>query len=66
MPMLVKWPGVTEPGSVNEGYVIIEDVYPTFLELAGFDKGVKNSIDGKSSVSMLNGSEKTNSNRALL
>jgi len=66
VPILVKWPGVTELGSVNEGYVIIEDVYPTFLELAGFDKSAKNSIDGKSFVSMLNGSEKTNSNRALL
>src|SRR3546814_7981522 len=28
-PMLVKWPGVTRPGSVTDHYLIIEDFFPT-------------------------------------
>ncbi len=35
VPMLVRWPGVVEPGSVNRDYLIIEDYFPTILEIAG-------------------------------
>ncbi|MEP6956919.1 MAG: sulfatase, partial [Chthoniobacterales bacterium] len=33
-PLLVKWPGVTKPGSVSAAPVISTDLYPTFLEMA--------------------------------
>ncbi|MEG0889726.1 MAG: sulfatase-like hydrolase/transferase, partial [Bacteroides sp.] len=33
-PMIVRWPGVVEPGTKCDRYVIIEDFYPTILEMA--------------------------------
>jgi len=35
VPLIVKWPGVTAAGSVMENYVMIEDIFPTLLEMAG-------------------------------
>ena len=34
-PLIVRWPGITKPGSVCATPVINVDFYPTFLELAG-------------------------------
>lgn len=53
-PMIVKWPNVTKPGSVANQYVIIEDFFPSILEMAQ----VKNyktiqKIDGRSFVPIL-------------
>ena len=55
-PMLVKWPEKVEPGSVTQFQVIIEDFYPTILEMAGIDslKTVQ-KVDGQSFVSALIG-----------
>ena len=53
-PMLLKWPGVTPANSVNSNYLIIEDFYPTILEMAGVkDYEPVQHIDGISLVSML-------------
>ncbi len=53
-PMLVKWPGVVQPASVNPEYLIIEDFYPTILEMAGIrDYETLQEIDGISFVGML-------------
>ena len=50
-PMLVKWTGVTPPNSVNDEYLIIEDFYPTILEMAGITSyQTPQVIDGKSFV----------------
>lgn len=35
VPLLVRWPGVIQPGSVAETPVISADFYPTLLEAAG-------------------------------
>ena len=35
VPLVVRWPGRFEPGSVEEGQVRLQDVYPTLLEAAG-------------------------------
>jgi arylsulfatase A-like enzyme len=53
-PMIVKWPGIVKPATVNNQPIIIEDYFPTILELAG----VKNyktiqQVDGKSFVGLL-------------
>ena len=53
-PLIVAWPGVVQEGSVQTSRVMIEDFYPTILELAG----VKNyktvqHVDGKSFVPLL-------------
>lgn len=53
-PLLVKWPGVTVPGSVNSQYVIIEDFFPTLLEMAGVEKyKTVQQVDGQSIVPYL-------------
>ncbi|GGW28207.1 sulfatase [Arenibacter certesii] len=53
-PMLVKWPGRTVPNSVTDNQVIIEDFYPTILEMAGL-KNYKTvqAVDGVSFVPTL-------------
>ncbi len=66
-PMIVKWPGVTTPGSIEKQYVIIEDFFPTILEMAGI-KSYKTvqQRDGISMVSYLKGKGEKNNNRALI
>ncbi|RKN80357.1 DUF4976 domain-containing protein [Ulvibacterium marinum] len=55
-PMLVKWPGKTEPGSITDYQVIIEDFYPTILEMAEVDSlQTVQKIDGESFVEVLSG-----------
>jgi arylsulfatase A-like enzyme len=52
--MIVKWPGVTIPGSKNDNYLIIEDFYPSILEMAGVeDKTTVQKVDGKSFTGLL-------------
>lgn len=34
-PMIVSWPGVVAPNSKCNDYLLIEDFYPTILEMAG-------------------------------
>ncbi len=48
-PMIVKWPGVTHPETVTAVPVIIEDFFPTILEMAGIKrfKAIQ-PIDGES------------------
>ena len=53
-PMLVKWPKTIKPNSVCNNYLIIEDFFPTILEMVD----VKNTstiqtIDGQSFMSFL-------------
>jgi arylsulfatase A-like enzyme len=52
-PMVVKWPGVTKPGAAWDDYLIIEDFFPTILEMAG-TKPAK-PVDGVSFVPMIKG-----------
>ncbi|MCK0132984.1 sulfatase [Arenibacter sp. S6351L] len=64
-PMLVKWPGKIKPNSVTDQQVIIEDFYPSILEMAG----VKNyttvqQVDGISFVPVVSGNTAT-ANRPL-
>ena len=53
MPLIVKWPGVTKPGSVNEDLVQNLDYAETFLEIAKTD--IPNDMQGKSLVPLLEG-----------
>ena len=55
-PMLVKWPDVIKPETVSRHQVIIEDFYPTILEMAGIDSlSTVQIVDGESFVSVLKG-----------
>jgi arylsulfatase A-like enzyme len=69
-PMIVRWPGVTKAASVCDTPVMIEDFFPTILQIAGIappphwdspGRGVEDKpmnlqgIDGVSFVSLLRG-----------
>lgn len=52
-PLLVRWPGVTQPGSVSPALVSILDFPPTFLEAAGVP--VPGDLHGRSLAGVLAG-----------
>ena len=53
MPLIVKWPGVTKPGSVDDHLVQNLDYAETFLEMAGAK--IPDDMQGKSLVPILKG-----------
>jgi arylsulfatase A-like enzyme len=53
MPLVVRWPGVTEPGSVNEQMVQNLDYAQTFLEITGVE--APSNMQGSSLVPLLRG-----------
>ncbi len=53
MPLLVRWPGVTRPGSKNTDLVQNLDFAPTFLEMAG--ARVPEAMQGRSLVTLMRG-----------
>jgi arylsulfatase A-like enzyme len=67
-PMIVKWPGVTRPGSVCREPVIIEDYFPTILEMAGVEWRGKTvqTVDGLSFAPLLRGTGKSPADRAFI
>jgi arylsulfatase A-like enzyme len=65
-PMIVKWPGKVQPKSVCDNYLIIEDFFPSILEIAGIrNYKTVQKVDGKSFVSMLMQKGTTAKNRDL-
>jgi len=55
-PMIVYQPGITEPGSVCDDLIIIEDFFPSVLELAGISQQkTPQHIDGISFTPLLKG-----------
>ena len=68
VPMIVKWPGVTAPGSTCRSPVIIEDFFPTILEMAGISwrKKVIQKVDGCSLVPYLQNIDAPALDRALV
>ena len=57
VPFLIRWPGVTVPGSVCEVPVSGQDLYPTVVEIAGIKPSGDRMIDGESLVPLLRGGE---------
>ncbi len=55
VPMLIRWPGLTRPGAVCREAVIVEDLFPTILEIAGIKgfRQVGGGVDGVSLVPLL-------------
>jgi N-sulfoglucosamine sulfohydrolase len=55
-PLLVRWPGVTKPGSVDKVHFVSEvDFFPTFLEACGLPP--IRELNGRSLVSLLKGEQ---------
>ncbi len=66
VPMIVKWPGTTAPGSRCDDYLIIEDFFPTILDIAQVkSRDTKQPVDGISFIPMLKGIETNYHDRAL-
>ncbi len=54
MPLLIRWPGVAKPGSVNEKHIVSNlDFAETFLDAAGVT--VPGDMQGRSLVPLLKG-----------
>ena len=54
VPMLAYWPGKTAPASENSTPLIIEDFFPSILEMADVDSAeLPQTLDGMSFVSLL-------------
>ncbi|GAB4107797.1 sulfatase [Echinicola sediminis] len=66
VPLLAKWPDVAMPATTMDDYVIIEDIFPTFLEMAGLNSLAKRSKDGQSFVHLLKGKSSKSQDRPLL
>lgn len=53
-PMIVSWPGITKPQTACNDYLIIEDFYPTILQMAGIGKvKTAQTVDGVSFMPLL-------------
>lgn len=65
-PMIVRWPGTVQPGTRCNDYLIIEDFYPSILEMAGIDDyDVPQEIDGISFVPLLKQTKNHSQGRSL-
>lgn len=66
-PMVVSWPGVVKPGSKCDKYLMIEDFYPTLLEIAGIKEyKTVQPLDGTSFMPLLTDTGDPSKNRALV
>jgi len=52
-PFLIRWPGVTQPGSTSDVPVVSTDFYPTILDMAGLPLKTDQHLDGVSLVPLL-------------
>ena len=63
IPLIVRWPGVVEPGSVNDDLVQNLDFAQTFLDAAGVDQ--PDDMQGRSLVPLLRGETPDDWRRAI-
>ncbi|MCC7338866.1 MAG: sulfatase [Pirellulaceae bacterium] len=54
-PWIVRWPGITQPGSQCDVPVINQDLFPTFLAAAGVAVPEGKVLDGESLIPLLKG-----------
>jgi len=53
VPLIIRWPGVTRPGSTCDVPVISTDFFPTLLAMAGAKDDSQRAVDGESLVPLL-------------
>ena len=56
VPLIIKWPGRTKPGSLSKEPVTSTDFYPTILAATGQSLRPHQHVDGESLVPVLTGS----------
>jgi len=52
-PLILRWPGVVQQGSICSEPIISVDFFPTFLEILGLENKAGKSIDGVSLLPLL-------------
>jgi uncharacterized sulfatase len=65
VPLIVRWPGVTQGGAVHRGPAISVDFFPTFLEAAGLKPAKGQILDGVSLAPLLRDSSARLNREAL-
>ncbi|MGB7326464.1 MAG: sulfatase-like hydrolase/transferase [Rubripirellula sp.] len=55
VPLIVRWPGVTKPGTQNRSLVQSTDLFSTFVEIAGGDPSAYDNLDGFSLMPAIRG-----------
>lgn len=67
VPLIIRWPAVTDPGSICDQPISSIDFYPTFSEIAGLPAKAEGSteLDGISFVSLLRNPESKLDRRTL-
>lgn len=55
VPLLVKWPGVVNPGTATDAIVDFTDIFPTLCDLAGIKLPTHYPLDGYSLLPLLQG-----------
>ncbi len=53
VPAIAYWPGVVPPGVVNDETILLSDLFPTLLEIAGLARPEDRRLDGTSLVPLL-------------
>ena len=48
MPLVIRWPGVTQAGAANDTPVVTMDLAATILDAAGMSLAEKETLDGQS------------------
>lgn len=66
-PMIVRWPGVVKGDTRCDNYLLIEDFFPSILEIAGVrNYRVPQVVDGESFVPLLKGRHRFPKKRCLV
>ncbi len=55
VPLIIRWPGHIEPGSINENPTISSDIYATIVDIVGNKAEPGSPIDGRSLVNDFKG-----------
>ncbi|MEM9379662.1 MAG: sulfatase-like hydrolase/transferase [Planctomycetota bacterium] len=68
VPLIVRWPGVVEPGRVVDGPVVTHDLFPTLLAATGVEVPKEHAprVDGVDLTGVLAGREEVPGDRAIL
>ena len=53
VPLIVRWPGRVEPGTISDVPVVSMDFFPTILEAAGLEPAPGEPLDGESLMPLL-------------
>ena len=57
VPLIIKWPGVIQAGSLSSQPVISTDFYPTMLDIAALPLKPEQHVDGRSLLPVLKGTD---------